>query len=363
MNTLPLPIDVVIWYATSVVCTSGSKQILNAGLVPSSRWLTMSQLIVAAMVGWAVLASGLVRETSAATPKQQQTNNSSGGGGGGGSGGGDGWERARWALAGTFVVGFGTLNAAMGVIPASLAMTLRAAEPLFSVVLVAALMGAGERASPRLCLTLVPIVGGCAMSSFGSAAFRLSGLALVCVANTAFPLRTIIYKRLRAATGAGNFTIFAGVCWRAAVLVAAGNLAIDAAGGGGGEGFGGGGGGGGGGAAGGRYAWAARALATPSTAGQLLLNGVCYFAYLQWSFIVLSKVSVVTHAVANAMRRPVNIAFAIFFFATGVTWMNAAGIVLACVGTLWYARVKAEERVSGVKTTTSPPPGTSPRNF
>ena len=315
--------------------------------------------IIAACVGWAVLTTGLVRET---TTKPNGASTKSGGNGSSSSGG-DGWERTRWALAGTFVVGFGTLNAAMGVIPASLAMTLRAAEPLFSVVLVAALMGAGERASPRLCLTLVPIVGGCAMSSFGSAAFRLSGLALVCVANTAFPLRTIIYKRLRAATGAGNFTIFAGVCWRAAVLVAAGNLAIDAAGGGGGEGFGGGGGGGGGGAAGGRYAWAARALATPSTAGQLLLNGVCYFAYLQWSFIVLSKVSVVTHAVANAMRRPVNIAFAIFFFATGVTWMNAAGIVLACVGTLWYARVKAEERVSGVKTTTSPPPGTSPRNF
>ena len=78
-----------------------------------------------------------------------------------------------------------------------------------------------------LSVTLLPIVGGCAMSSFGSAQFRLSGLLLVCVANTAFPLRTIIYKRLRAATGAGNFTIFAGVCWRAATIVAVGNLALD----------------------------------------------------------------------------------------------------------------------------------------
>jgi len=358
MNTLPLPVDVVVWYLTSVVCTSGSKQILNAGLLPNSRWLTMTQLIIAACVGWAVLTTGLVRET---TTKPNGASTKSGGNGSSSSGG-DGWERTRWALAGTFVVGFGTLNAAMGLIPASLAMTLRAAEPLFSVALVAALMGAKERASPRLCVTLLPIVGGCAMSSFGSAQFRLSGLLLVCVANTAFPLRTIIYKRLRAATGAGNFTIFAGVCWRAATLVAGANLAIDFFGGGGSNS---------GGEAGyttvangggGRYAWVGRALANPSTLGQLLLNGVCYFAYLQWSFIVLSKVSVVTHAVANAMRRPVNIAFAIFFFATATTWMNAAGIVLACAGTLWYARVKAEERVSGVKTTTSPPPGNmSPR--
>ena len=336
VNTLPLPIDVVIWYATSVVCTSGSKQILNAGLLPSSRWLTMTQLIIAAIVGWALLATGLVREASTPTKAGAASAKPDSGGGGGG----DGHDGARWALAATFVVGFGTLNAAMGLIPASLAMTLRAAEPLFSVALVAALMGAGERASPRLCLTLVPIVGGCAMSSFGSAQFKAAGLALVCVANTAFPLRTIIYKRLRAATGAGNFTLFADCCWRAAAIVAVGNLALDAA------------------SAAPRYAWARAALASPSTLGQLLLNGCCYFAYLQWSFIVLSKVSVVSHAVANAMRRPVNIAFAIFFFATAVSWLNAAGIALACAGTLWYSRVKAEERVlRGAKASRSPPPG------
>ena len=44
-----------------------------------------------------------------------------------------------------------------------------------------------------------------------------------------------------------------------------------------------------------------------SSATVLLVNGACYFGYLQWSFIVGSKVSLVTHAVCNAMRRPVNI--------------------------------------------------------
>ena len=47
------------------------------------------------------------------------------------------------------------------------------------------------------------------------------------VANVAFPLRTVIYKRVRAATGEGNLRIFFGVCWRAAVMTTLGNVCLD----------------------------------------------------------------------------------------------------------------------------------------
>ena len=89
------------------------------------------------------------------------------------------------------------LNASISYIPVSLAMTLRAAEPLFSVALVAIFFAksASEAVSAELGMTLLPIVAGTSMSSFGSAEFSFMGLVLVCIANVAFPLRTIIYKR------------------------------------------------------------------------------------------------------------------------------------------------------------------------
>ena len=73
----------------------------------------MRRLCVASVLAWAILAAGLVREPSAKA-------------------GAEAYEKSRWALACTFVVGFGSLNASFSLMPASLAMTLRAAEPLFS---------------------------------------------------------------------------------------------------------------------------------------------------------------------------------------------------------------------------------------
>ena len=317
MDSLPLPADIAVWYISSIVCTSGSKHLLSSGVLPSALWLTLLQLCIGSALGKGLLAFGLVHEP-------------------GGAVGAAGYGAMRWKLAATFVVGFGSLNASFSLMPASLAMTLRAAEPLFSVVLVTMFMGASERPSMRLCMSLVPIVAGTSMSSFGSSQFSFAGLALVCVANTAFPYRTVIYKQLRAATGEGNFTVFADVLWRAAVMVACVNIGLeiltlfsgeDAIASTKSSGF----------------TWVG-ALLDPGVALQLLVNGVCYFTYLQWSFIVLSKVTVVSHAVGNSMRRPFNIVFAVWFFSTEITILNGFGILLACCGALLYSFVvKADE--------------------
>ena len=316
--SFPLPVHFALWYLTSVVCTSGSKYILKSGVLPSRALLTFVQLTIAAVCGRLLLSTGLIREASPSRDAAAAGDKSD-------TASGPAWQK-RWALAMCFVVGFGSLNASFSHMPVSLAMTLRAAEPLFSVALVAMFFAksASEAVSAELALTLVPVVAGTSMSSFGSAEFSLMGLLLVCVANVAFPLRTIIYKKLRAQTGEGDFRIFAGICWRAALLSVAG---VE------------------------RFDWMS-VLAQPDKVALLALNGVCYFLYLQWSLIVLSKVAIVTHAVGNAMRRPVNIVFAVWLFGTHVSLLNASGIVLACAGALWYAKVKGVERA--VKAMNSP---------
>ena len=322
---LPLPVDFALWYLTSVVCTSGSKYFLNSELLPDAFMLTFLQLTIAAACGRLLLSGGMIREAPSSSIRDSSEDQ------------GAPWKK-RWALAMCFVFGFGSLNASISYIPVSLAMTLRAAEPLFSVALVAIFFAksASEAVSAELGMTLLPIVAGTSMSSFGSAEFSFMGLVLVCIANVAFPLRTIIYKKLRSQTGEGNFSLFAGICWRAAVIMLAANIAIAARDG-----------------SLNRFSWV-RILGQPEKASALVINGVCYYLYLQWSFIVLSKVAIVTHAVGNAMRRPVNIIFAVWFFSTHVSYLNAAGIVLACAGALWYAKVKGAQRAAVKAATPSP---------
>ena len=62
----------------------------------------------------------------------------------------------------------------------------------------------------------------------------------------------------------------------------------------------------------------------------LLANVVCFFTYNQMSFVVLSRVHVLTHAVANGFRRVVTIVFAVLYFGTPVKPINAAGMATVC---------------------------------
>ena len=188
LGNLPVGVDVAIWFGTSVICTSGSKHILNTGIIQESRWLTLIQLSLSALIGKILLVSReKVEETVPveSTTKLTDLTNVS---------------QLYWLLSLTFVVGFGTLNASFSYLPGtlrmttlpllteqdtvSLAMTLRAAEPIFSVVLVKLFNSEQQEAvSLRLCLTLIPIVVGTSMSSLGSLDFSAAGFMLVCLAN------------------------------------------------------------------------------------------------------------------------------------------------------------------------------------
>ena len=71
-----------------------------------------------------------------------------------------------------------------------------------------------------------------------------------------------------------------------------------------------------------------------------LLNGLCYCIYNQTSFLVLSRVSFVTHATLNVMRRVVIICATSWFFATTITHTNFLGICLAIGGFAYFLYVK-----------------------
>ena len=62
----------------------------------------------------------------------------------------------------------------------------------------------------------------------------------------------------------------------------------------------------------------------------LAVNGVAYFLYNQMSFVVLSRVHILTHAVANGCRRLFTIIAAVLYFAHQPSLVNWIGMCTVC---------------------------------
>ena len=65
---------------------------------------------------------------------------------------------------------------------------------------------------------------------------------------------------------------------------------------------------------------------------------------VQVSYNILSKVSAVTHSVANCVKRVVVIVAAVIFFRHPVSPLNAIGTALALGGVFLYSQTKLRER-------------------
>lgn len=100
---------------------------------------------------------------------------------------------------------------------------------------------------------------------------------------------------------------------------------------------------GGGGEGGGTEGWSGRKRSHGF--GLVVLNGVTFYSYLLMSWLVLSRVSIMTHSVMNAMRLPVVSFFGWLQFRNAISHLNLFGLVLASVGTpLFHAARLADTR-------------------
>ena len=77
-----------------------------------------------------------------------------------------------------------------------------------------------------------------------------------------------------------------------------------------------------------------------ATLGTVLANGAAYAAYNCMSFVVLSHVEMVTHAVGNAFRRVVTILCSVWYLGNRITPTNALGITVAFTGVVLYSLTK-----------------------
>lgn len=335
------------WYVTSAICNTTARKLLTTQPLP--LFLCVAQFTIAYLSLLAYFRYWRRAELPRISPTNAEAS-----------------ESLR-RVAFVYTAGFVFVNAGYVAVNVSLAETLRSAEPLFSVIF-AKLWLADERVSRLTLATLFPIVLGGALSSGGDTSFNFFGFLFVCASNTCFALRSVFTKHLKKTFPAGDamqvFYLISemGLTWLTIVFLGWEIIALVFSNQSGeGEEVG---------TLDSKYGLFASIIASRKTkdhhhhhrqnidaesisssttfpladlAALVVVNGLTYFIYNQMSFLVLSKVTVVTHAVGNSLRRVVTILFSIWYFRNQVVPQNALGIVLAIFGVLAYSFSKSRD--------------------
>ena len=313
---------IFVWYASSIVCNQTSKDLLGAGVLTSAT-LTLAQSIISVFCGPIMLL--ILRHPCSlyAFRSRKQA-----------------LDTAQLAV--VFTGGFFALNASLAAMHVSLVMVLRAAEPLTTLLLARLLLPPSGWPSRRKAAAILPVVLGCSISAIGPHGPTFLGLSLVIASNGCFSMRAILGKRITTEHGTTALPLFWQLCifgllLQAALLpisnramnrshstdtsaAAAPEAAAAAAGG------------------------AAAAVVLPARPfpysdnhlPSVVLNGASFYAYNALSFCVLMRISAVSHAVANSMRRPATILAALLYEPVGLSPLNYAGIAVACCASLLY---------------------------
>ncbi|PKI37906.1 hypothetical protein CRG98_041681 [Punica granatum] len=227
-------------------------------------------------------------------------------------------------LAVVHILGNFFTNMSLGKVSVSFTHTIKAMEPFFSVILSA--MFLGEMPTPWVVGSLVPIVGGVALASMTETSFNWAGFWSAMASNLTNQSRNVLSKKVMAnkEDSMDNITLFSIITVMSFFLLFPVTYFT--------EGF--------------KYApsFLQSAVKSGINVKQLLtrslLAALCFHAYQQVSYMILQRVSPVTHSVGNCVKRVVVIVSSVIFFKTAVLFINSLGTGIALAGVFLYSRVK-----------------------
>lgn len=212
-------------------------------------------------------------------------------------------------------------NMSLGKVAVSFTHTIKATEPFFSVLLSA--MFLGEFPTLWVVGSLIPIMGGVALASVTEVSFNWAGFWSAMASNLTNQSRNVLSKKVMVNNeeALDNITLFSIITVMSFILMIPVTLIMEGV------------------------------TFTPAylqSAGlnlrevyvRSLLAAICYHAYQQVSYMILQRVSPVTHSVGNCVKRVVVIVSSVMFFRTPVSSINALGTGIALAGVFLYSRVK-----------------------
>lgn len=212
-------------------------------------------------------------------------------------------------------------NMSLGRVAVSFTHTIKAMEPFFSVILSA--MFLAEMPTLWVVSSLVPIVGGVALASVTEASFNWAGFWSAMASNLTNQSRNVLSKKVmvKKEESLDNITLFSIITIMSFLLLAPVAVFMEGV----------------------KFTPAylqSAGLNVKEVATRSLLAALSFHAYQQVSYMILQRVSPVTHSVGNCVKRVVVIVSSVIFFKTPVSPINALGTGVALAGVFLYSRVK-----------------------
>jgi len=290
---------ILVWYVTGALTNSTSKQTLSLFKGDNKPFLslTLVQHLAATFCGAFAIRVLRLKPWKSMPPEAMNI----------------GFYRLLFV----YTAGFCLTNGSFGKVNASFVDTIKAGEPIATVLLTVICLP-GETVTGLVFLSLLPIVSGVAISSLSDTSFNLMGFGMAMGSNLCFSARSICAKLIRSSLGKqmDNANLFVHVNLYGALALLPVVVYF--------EGF-----------------KVFKIIAEGGEAGRMfLLNGFFYYLNNQMNFLVLEKVDAVTHGLINCGRRVANILFAIVWFKSAVTLFNGIGITLALSGAFCYMKAK-----------------------
>lgn len=238
--------------------------------------------------------------------------------------------------------GFLLTNMSLGKVSVAFTHTVKSTEPFFSVALTPSILG--DVPTWGILASLFPIVAGVGLASAADVSFNWIGFLAAVGSNLAIQGRNVLSKRLmnvNDGNGNGklksqkpmsreeedtlmsldNINLFSTMSilaffalipvwllWEGVPLLSA--ASIQAAGIGSGQLF-----------------------------GMLIIGGICRCLDVLISYVILKRVSAVTHSVGNCVKRAVVIVASVFVFKTKMTMLSIIGTTMALTGVLIYSLI------------------------
>ncbi|KAM0035105.1 putative triose phosphate/phosphoenolpyruvate translocator, sugar phosphate transporter [Helianthus debilis subsp. tardiflorus] len=214
-----------------------------------------------------------------------------------------------------------TTNMSLGKVSVSFTHTIKALEPFFTVVL--STMFLGEIPTAWVLSSLVPIVGGVILASLTEVSFNWPGFWSAMASNLANQSRNVLSKKLmvKKEESLDNITLFSIITIMSFFLFTPIALLVEGV----------------------KFTPAylqSAGLNIRQVFIRSLLASICFHAYQQIAYMILQRVSPVTHSVGNCVKRVVVIVASIFFFRTPISLTNSIGTGIALAGVFLYSQVK-----------------------
>ncbi|KAL6766545.1 hypothetical protein ACKKBG_A36455 [Auxenochlorella protothecoides x Auxenochlorella symbiontica] len=291
-----------LWYLFNIWFNIYNKQVLKT--FPHPLTITAFQFFIGSLVSLTMWTLGLHKKPQASTENVMGVS----------------------PLAAVHTLGNALTNISLGAVAVSFTHTIKALEPFFSVLLSA--MFLGESPTLPVVLSLFPIIGGVALASTSELSFTWVGFLAAMGSNLTFQSRNVLSKKFMG-KGKGsldNINLFSIITILSFFILTPIALLLEG------------------------VTFTPAALTAAGVLNHTLLlkraviAALCFHAYQQVSYMILQRVSPVTHSIGNCVKRVVVIVASVFVFQNPVTTQNALGTAIALAGVFGYSQVK---RLSG----------------